>query len=117
MTTNLKESGHGPFMFIFRPGRKWYLSFFKCIYGVPPNERRLDIPHQLYKNECFRVEQEWWSRHSVEFDIEDIEKIVFMANSPATRIHPRNTKREYNLLVREFPQITVEVDNTRYPID
>lgn len=116
MTTNLSESGHGPFMIVFRPDRPWYAQFLRCEYGVRPADRR-NVPAQVYKNECFRCEAEWWSPTAVEFVEQDVEKVVFMSDSPATRIHPRKTAREWKQFLAEFPDVRAEVDARRHPLE
>jgi hypothetical protein len=103
---------HGPFQFVFQTGLPWYGQFTPCTYD-PKGPLT-----QLNKKDFFADEAEWWSPVDVQFQREDIVKVVFMADSPGARIYPIKTKRTWKQVQQQFgDSVLLETDSKRYPPD
>jgi hypothetical protein len=107
---NLCLWSHGPFKFIFRDDREWYGQFTKCTYD---HSKPFTFTN---KNRIFESEQEWHSIKPVQFKLDDIEKMVFMARAPGARIYPIKSKRTWRKLQQlYFDLLPLEVDTKLYP--
>lgn len=113
---NLGLWGHGPFKFIFKPERVWYEKFAPCEYGLPrrgPDEPFNDT--RLVKPAFFADEQEWWCPGPVSFTLDDLERVVYMRDSPGQRIHPRICERRWRQLQQFAGKVQLSLDTRRYP--
>jgi hypothetical protein len=110
MSSQLIES-HGPFTFVFKPGRDWYGLFTEVVYDstyamqffkgreeeVSFEEwTRYDFTH---KRQDFRDEHEWWAPGPITFKLEDVQCVIFRENSSGAKIHPIISRRKYKKLV------------------
>lgn len=119
MSSRMIES-HGPFTFVFKPGRDWYGLFTEVQYGNfsymrfarENNEKSLE-EHQAYdfthKIEDFRDEHEWWAPGPIRFQLEDIQKVVFRGNSAGAKLRPIISKRSYKKLREVNPVFDVNI--------
>lgn len=92
-------NSHGAFTFIFKSDLSWYNQFSKVSYGL------FDQFDNLCKNVMFADEHEWWSANDVLFTLNDVERVIFRSQSPAARMHPIITKRNYEKLRIKYGQL------------
>jgi hypothetical protein len=90
---------HGPFTFVFKEGCRWFAQFVEVQYGDFPS---FDF---LHKVEYLKDEHEWWSPMLVDFEMADIQRVIFRVGSPGHRIHPRTAGRNYKALQSRFSDL------------
>lgn len=128
LSTNFNLGSHGPFKITFR-NPPWQAVLRECLYMTPIYEsrgtRRLAGPLMFYqdqhgtkwtqeeyhslmasrvaKNPMFRDEHEWVTLQPIRFQIEQVDRVMFMQNAP--QVQPRiveRSRRDMPLYYREL---------------
>lgn len=103
MSSWSEMGSHGPFKIAFNPS-PWFKQFIQVKYGPAP-----------FKNPMFQDEQEWFSYGDVEFQLQNVQYIMFMLNAPVGAIGPRILKNVRRSLTMKYgPRYRESVVNDPY---